>query len=437
MQTFKVTGGKVLNGTVVPQGSKNEALMVICAVLLTSGKSIIYNIPNILDTNTLMDVLKSLGVKINKCENGGVVFDTSELSLEGIETEIYRNTFKKIRGSVMIAAPLLARFGKVKIDKPGGDKIGRRKIDAHLLGFQDLGASIEYDNHDCTYTLKSKKLIGCNVLLEEASVTGTANIIMAASLASGTTTIYNSACEPHIQQLCTMLVSMGAKISGVGSNLLTIEGVEKLMPTVHKIKSDMLEVGSFIALSAMTMSEITIKDAGVDQLVPVINTFRKLGVSMSINGDDIILKPGKEHEIQNRFSNGLVTISDAPWPGFPADLISIALVVATQAHGTVLFHQKMYESRLFFVDSLIEMGAQIVLCDPHRATVIGLNRKQSLKATRMNSPDIRAGNALLIAALSAVGTSTIYNVDQIDRGYDQIDLKLKKLGADIERIQAK
>lgn len=435
MQAFKIRGGKSLHGTVIPQGSKNEALMIICAILLTSGKTTIYNIPDILDTNTLMAVIKSLGVRIHECENRGFVFDTSNLCLEGIETEIYSNAFKKIRGSVMIAAPLLARFGKVIIYKPGGDKIGRRKIDAHLLGLQDLGASIEYDKHLYKYTIICKRLNGADILLEEASVTGTANIVMAASLAAGTTTIYNSACEPHVQQLCKMLVRMGANIKGIGSNLLTIQGVEKLKPTTHTIKADMLEVGSFIALSAMTMSDITVKNAGIDQLQPVINTFRRLGVAMYTDGDDIVLRPGEEYGVQNRFANDLTTISDAPWPGFPADLISTALVVATQANGTVLIHQKMYESRLFFVDYLIEMGAQIVLCDPHRATVIGLNRKQSLQATRMNSPDIRAGNALLIAALSAQGTSIIYNIDQIDRGYEHLDARLKNLGADIERIE--
>lgn len=438
MQAFKVVGGKSLSGSITPQGSKNEALMVINAALLASGKTTIYNVPNILDISTMVDILKSIGVYVTKCENNGYTFDTSNLDIEGVESEAYAFSFKKIRGGITIASPLLARFGKAVIYKPGGDKIGRRKIDTHLLGFQELGASIEYDVEKSRYNIKSRELKGAYILLDEASVTGTANIIMAAVLASGSTTIYNAACEPHIQQLCNMLVGMGANIEGIGSNLLIIKGVKVLLPTKHTVKADMLEVGSFIALSAMTKSVLTIKDAGVAHLTPVINTFRKLGVSIEIRGDDLFLDQSSEaYRINQGFSNELITIADAPWPGFPADLISAALVVAIQACGTVIIHQKMFESRLFFVDYLIEMGAQIVLCDPHRANVIGLNRSQSLRATTMNSPDIRAGMALLIAALSANGTSTIYNIDQIDRGYESLDIRLENLGADIERITVK
>lgn len=435
MQALKVTGGKVLRGSITPQGSKNEALMVMCAALLAVGKTTIHNIPNILDTKTLMEVFRVLGVKITQLEKNSWEFDTSTINSGLMNTGEYLKEFKKIRGSIMVAAPLLAKYGEVIIYKPGGDKIGRRRIDVHLDGLEELGATISFDNQNFSYTLKAKQgLKGTHIILEEASVTGTANLIMAASLASGVTTIYNAACEPHIQELCKMLTSMGAKIEGVGSNFLRIEGVKELRPTQHTVKADMLEVGSLIALAAMTTSEIRIKNSGVCHLTPVLNNFKKIGIEMDTAGDDLMVRGEKNYSVKSNVCKDLITIADAPWPGFPADLISVILVAATQANGNVLIHQKMYESRLFFVDQLIDMGAQIILCDPHRAAVIGLNKSFPLRATSMSSPDIRAGNALLIAALSAEGTSTIYNADLIDRGYENIDGKLRALGAEIERV---
>ena len=434
MASFEITGGKKLKGEITPQGAKNEALQILCAVLLTEEKVKINNIPNIRDVNKLLELLAALGVKINKIDGSTIEFISKDIDLDYLETESFREKASAIRGSVMILGPLLARFGKGKLPKPGGDKIGRRPMDTHFIGMQNLGATYEYDGNSSFYTIKAEKLKGTDMLLDEASVTGTANILMAATMAEGTTTIYNAACEPYLQQLSKMLNSMGAKISGVGSNLLTIEGVEKLGGCEHTILPDMIEIGSFIGLAAMTGSDITIKNCRVDMLGVIPKTFQKLGIQLEINDDDIRIPPQENYKIDTLIDGSKLTISDAPWPGFTPDLLSIVLVTAIQAKGSVLVHQKMFESRLFFVDKLIDMGAQIILCDPHRATVIGMDRQQHLRGIQMTSPDIRAGVSLLIAALSAEGKSTIHNIEQIDRGYQDIDFRLNNLGADIRRI---
>ena len=433
-ESFEVTGGISLKGTLTPQGAKNEALQVLCAVLLTKEKVTISNVPNILDVRKLLSLLKGLGVKVRKTKANTFSFQADEIDLDFYHSDEFQTDAKKIRGSVMLIAPLLARFGRASLPKPGGDKIGRRRLDTHLLGFQKLGAKFKYEGEK--FFLEAKKLKGTYLLMDEISVTGTANIVMASSLAKGTTTIYNAACEPYLQQLCRMLNDMGANISGIGSNLLTIEGVDELGGTKHRILPDMIEIGSFIGLAAMTQSEITIKDCRVDQLGNTLSVFRKLGVKFKIKGDDIFIPKQKSYTIQSFIDGSIMTIYDAPWPGFTPDLISIILVMATQANGSVLIHQKMFESRLFFVDKLIDMGAQIILCDPHRATVIGLNRKSQLRAIEMTSPDIRAGVALLIAALSANGTSVIRNIHQIDRGYENIDKRLNAIGAKIKRVKS-
>lgn len=433
-ESFEVTGGISLKGTLIPQGAKNEALQVLCAVLLTQEKITISNVPNILDVRKLLSLLKGLGVKIRKVKANTFTFQADEIDLDFYHSEAFQKDAKKIRGSVMLIAPLLARFGKASLPKPGGDKIGRRRLDTHLLGFQKLGAKFKYEGEK--FFLEAKRLKGTYLLMDEISVTGTANVVMAAALAKGTTTIYNAACEPYLQQLCRMLNGMGANISGIGSNLLTIEGVDELEGTKHIILPDMIEIGSFIGLAAMTQSEITIKDCRVDQLGNTLSVFRKLGVKFKIQGDDIFVPKQKSYKIQSFIDGSIMTIYDAPWPGFTPDLISIILVMATQANGSVLIHQKMFESRLFFVDKLIDMGAQIILCDPHRATVIGLNRKSQLRGIEMTSPDIRAGVALLIAALSAKGKSIIRNIHQIDRGYEDIDKRLNAIGAKIKRIKS-
>jgi len=434
MASFEITGGKKLKGEITPQGAKNEALQILCAVLLTEEKVKINNIPNIRDVNKLLELLAALGVKINKIDGSTIEFISKDIDLDYLETESFREKASAIRGSVMILGPLLARFGKGKLPKPGGDKIGRRPMDTHFIGMQNLGATYEYDGNSSFYTIKAEKLKGTDMLLDEASVTGTANILMAATMAEGTTTIYNAACEPYLQQLSKMLNSMGAKISGVGSNLLTIEGVEKLGGCEHTILPDMIEIGSFIGLAAMTGSDITIKNCRVDMLGVIPKTFQKLGIQLEINNDDIRIPPQENYKIDTLIDGSKLTISDAPWPGFTPDLLSIVLVVATQAKGSVLIHQKMFESRLFFVDKLIDMGAEITLCDPHRAVVIGLNKEVALKGITMTSPDIRAGVSLLIAALSAEGKSTIHNIEQIDRGYQYIDTRLNNLGAEIKRL---
>jgi UDP-N-acetylglucosamine 1-carboxyvinyltransferase len=434
MASFEITGGKKLKGEIVPQGAKNEALQVLCAPLLTKEKVTISNIPNIRDVNKLMELLAALGVKLNKLDSSTVEFDASEVSLDYLETESFKEKASAIRGSVMLLGPLLARFGKGKLPKPGGDKIGRRPMDTHFIGMQNLGATFDYDGDSSFFTITAEKLKGANMLLDEASVTGTANILMAAVMAEGTTTIYNAACEPYLQQLSEMLNKMGAKISGIGSNLLTIEGVKELGGCQHRILPDMIEIGSFIGLAAMTGSEITIKDCRIDKLGIIPKTFEKLGIQLEFRGDDIHIPAQDNYEIDTLIDGSILTIADAPWPGFTPDLLSIVLVVATQARGSVLIHQKMFESRLFFVDKLIDMGAQIILCDPHRASVIGLDKKHQLRGITMTSPDIRAGVSLLIAALSAKGKSTIHNIEQIDRGYQFIDTRLNNLGADIRRM---
>lgn len=433
-ESFEVTGGISLKGTLTPQGAKNEALQILCAVLLTKEKVTISNVPNILDVRKLLSLLKGLGVKVRKIKANTYNFQADEIDLDFYHSDEFQKDAKKIRGSVMLIAPLLARFGRASLPKPGGDKIGRRRLDTHLLGFQKLGAKFKYEGEK--FFLEAKKLKGTYLLMDEISVTGTANIVMAAALAKGTTTIYNAACEPYLQQLCRMLNDMGAKISGIGSNLLTIEGVDELSGTKHRILPDMIEIGSFIGLAAMTQSEITIKDCRVDQLGNTLSVFKKLGVKFKIIGDDIFVPKQKSYKIQSFIDGSIMTIYDAPWPGFTPDLISIILVMATQANGSVLIHQKMFESRLFFVDKLIDMGAQIILCDPHRATVIGLNRKSQLRGIEMTSPDIRAGVALLIAALSAKGKSIIRNIHQIDRGYEDIDKRLNAIGAKIKRVKS-
>lgn len=437
MGSFQIEGGQKLKGAITPQGAKNEALQVLCAVLLTKEKVTISNIPNIVDVNKLINLLASLGVKVNALSKGKYEFQADQVDMDFLTSSQYKNDAKQLRGSVMLVGPMLSRFGKGSIPRPGGDKIGRRRLDTHFEGLKLLGADFNYNREDYFYNVTADKLSGVNLLLEEASVTGTANIVMAAVLASGTTTIYNAACEPYLQQLCKMLNAMGAKITGVGSNLLTIEGVSELGGTEHTILPDMVEIGSWIGLAAMTQSELTIKNVSWDDLGQIPNVFRKLGIDLKRKGDDVFIPVQKEgYEIQNFIDGSILTISDAPWPGFTPDLLSIVLVVATQARGSVLIHQKMFESRLFFVDKLIDMGAKIILCDPHRATVIGHDFKSKLKATVMTSPDIRAGISLLIAALSAKGVSTIHNIEQIDRGYENIDERLRAIGAKITRLDA-
>ena len=437
MKTFKIEGGHQLKGAIQPQGAKNEALQILCAVILSPEKITIHNIPDIIDVNKLIILLGKLGVKVEKLAKGSYSFQADEINLEYLETEAFKVDGRGLRGSIMIVGPLLARFGKGYIPKPGGDKIGRRRLDTHFEGFIKLGANFRYNREDHFYGVEAESLKGTYMLLDEASVTGTANIVMAAVLAQGTTTIYNAACEPYLQQLCKMLNRMGAKISGIGSNMLTIEGVKALGGTEHTMLPDMIEIGSWIGLAAMTKSELTIKNVSWDDLGVIPNVFRKLGITIERKGDDIFIPSHKDgYEIQNYIDGSILTISDAPWPGFTPDLLSIILVVATQARGSVLIHQKMFESRLFFVDKLIDMGAKIILCDPHRASVIGHDFKSSLKATTMTSPDIRAGVSLLIAALSAKGTSTIHNIEQIDRGYENIDDRLRAIGAKIERFES-
>jgi UDP-N-acetylglucosamine 1-carboxyvinyltransferase len=435
MHSFEVRGGKKLKGEIIPQGAKNEALQIISAVLLTPEKVTITNIPDIVDVNLLIELLVDMNVTVDRPQRDTCVFQADDVDIDYLHSETFKKKSGKLRGSVMLAGPMLARFQKAFIPKPGGDKIGRRRLDTHVVGFEKLGAAFNYHSEDGFFHLSTKKLQGVNMLLDEPSVTGTANIVMAASMASGTTTIYNAACEPYIQQLCAMLNRMGAKISGVGSNLLTIEGVDYLGGTDHRILPDMIEVGSFIGLAAMTQSDIIIKGAGIAQLGIIPEKFRQLGIDLQIEGDDIHIPEQELYEIQRYFDGGVLTIYDHPWPGFTPDLLSIVLVTAIQAKGSVLIHQKMFESRLFFVDKLIDMGAQIILCDPHRAVVIGLEREQKLRGITMSSPDIRAGQALLIAALSAEGKSVIQNIEQIDRGYQYIDERLRKLGADIKRIE--
>jgi UDP-N-acetylglucosamine 1-carboxyvinyltransferase len=436
MGTFKIEGGIRLKGEISPQGAKNEALQILCAVLLTPEKVTINNIPDIIDVNKLITLLGNLGVKIQKNGPGSITFQADEVNVGYLETEAFKKEGGSLRGSIMIVGPLLARFGKGYIPKPGGDKIGRRRLDTHFEGFINLGAAFRYNREDHFYGVEAPNgLTGTYMLLDEASVTGTANIVMAAVLAKGTTTIYNAACEPYLQQLCKMLNSMGANVSGVGSNMLTIEGVSQLGGCDHRILPDMIEIGSWIGLAAMTRSEITIKNVSWDNLGVIPTTFRKLGITLERRGDDIYIPEHKDgYEIKTDIDGSILTIADAPWPGFTPDLLSIVLVVATQANGDVLIHQKMFESRLFFVDKLIDMGAKIMLCDPHRAVVMGHNFKSQLKATTMSSPDIRAGISLLIAALSAKGTSTIQNIEQIDRGYERIDERLRALGANIVRV---
>src|SRR5579871_6177905 len=434
MGAFEIIGGKPLKGEIVPQGAKNEALQVLSAVLLTSEKVTISNIPDIKDVNKLIELLGDMGVQVNKLAPYTYSFEAKNIDLDFFLSDAFKEKGGGLRGSIMIVGPLLARFGKASIPKPGGDKIGRRRLDTHFLGFEKLGAKFNYNPDTGFFYVDASNLKGTYILLDEASVTGTANVVMAAVLAEGTTTIYNAACEPYLQQLCKMLIRMGAKISGVGSNLLTIEGVSELKGTEHRLLPDMIEIGSFIGLAAMTGSEITIKDVHYDELGIIPDTFRRLGIKLERKGDDIYIPAQKHYEIETFIDGSIMTIADAPWPGFTPDLISIVLVVAIQAKGSVLIHQKMFESRLFFVDKLIDMGAQIILCDPHRAAVIGMAREHKLRGITMSSPDIRAGVSLLIAALSAEGKSTIQNIDQIDRGYQYIDERLRKLGAQIKRV---
>ncbi len=434
MASFKIEGGKKLRGEIVPQGAKNEALQVLCAVLLSPEKITISNIPDILDVNNLIILLQKLGVVVEKTTSNTFTFEALNINLDYLDSEDFYRQSASLRGSVMIVGPLVARFGRALIPKPGGDKIGRRRLDTHFLGIQKLGAGFVYDADKKQYSITAEKLKGCYMLLDEASVTGTANIIMAAVLAEGTTTIYNAACEPYLQQLCKMLNSMGAKIGGVGSNLLTIEGVVSLRGCTHTILPDMIEVGSFIGMAAMTGSEITIKNVSYNDLGIIPDSFHRLGIQLEQRGDDIFIPEQNSYAIESFIDGSIMTIADAPWPGLTPDLLSVFLVVAAKAKGSVLIHQKMFESRLFFVDKIIDMGAQIILCDPHRATVIGLGEQLHLRAATMSSPDIRAGIALLIAAMAAEGTSTIHNIDQIDRGYQDIDKRLNALGANIVRI---
>ena len=435
MESFLIEGGQPLKGSITPQGAKNEALQILCAVLLTPETVNIKNIPDIVDVNKLIQLLKNFGVVVEKIDSGFYRFNAKDVNLSYLSSEQFKEDGKGLRGSIMLVGPLLARFGKGSIPRPGGDKIGRRRLDTHFDGLIKLGAEFNYNQEDYFYSVEAKQLKGTNLLLDEASVTGTANILMAAVLAKGKTTIYNAACEPYIQQLCGMLNRMGAKISGVGSNLLTIEGVESLKGTDHNILPDMIEIGSWVGLAAMTQSEITIKNVRWEYLGQLPAIFKKLGITLEKRGDDIFIPAHKQgYEIQSYIDGSILTISDAPWPGFTPDLLSIILVVATQARGSILIHQKMFESRLFFVDKLIDMGAKIILCDPHRATVIGHDFKSTLKSTTLTSPDIRAGVSLLIAALSAKGTSIIHNIEQIDRGYEDIEARLKAIGADITRL---
>jgi len=434
MNRFEITGGKRLSGELTPQGAKNEALQILCAVLLTPERCVIHNVPDIVDVNKLIDLLGALGVKVEKLGHGSWSFQADAVDVDFMISEDFKKRGAALRGSVMIVGPLLARYGRGYIPKPGGDKIGRRRLDTHFIGFQNLGAQFDFDGVENFYKVEAKELRGTYMLLDEASVTGTANIIMAAVLAKGTTTIFNAACEPYIQQLCKMLNSMGAKISGVGSNLLSIEGVRELGGCEHRMLPDMIEIGSFIGLAAMTQSNIRIKDTGYDHLGVIPDVFRKLGIEVIRDGDDIVIPEQESYTINKYIDGSILTVADAPWPGFTPDLLSIVLVVATQANGSVLIHQKMFESRLFFVDKLIDMGAQIILCDPHRATIIGINRKYKLRGIKMTSPDIRAGVSLLIAALSAEGTSVIDNIEQIDRGYQNIDSRLRAIGAQIKRV---
>ncbi|MEJ6759807.1 MAG: UDP-N-acetylglucosamine 1-carboxyvinyltransferase [Flavobacteriales bacterium] len=434
MGTFKITGGKKLHGTITPQGAKNETLQILCAVLLTAEEVRITNIPDIVDVNKLIDLIGDMGVDVTKNGPGDYTFKAEHVDLDFLTTATFKEKGASLRGSVMIIGPLLARFGKAFMPKPGGDKIGRRRLDTHFLGFQKLGAKFNYDSKDSFYSIDASELKGAYMLLDEASVTGTANVVMAAVMAQGKTTIYNAACEPYLQQLCKMLVRMGAKIDGIGSNMLHIQGVSELGGTSHRILPDMIEIGSWIGLAAMTGSEITIKDVSYPNLGIIPTVFRKLGIHTELRGDDLFVPAHDHYEIESFIDGSIMTISDAPWPGFTPDLLSIILVTATQARGSVLIHQKMFESRLFFTDKLIDMGAQIILCDPHRATVIGLDKQSPLRATTMTSPDIRAGVSLLIAALSAEGTSTIHNINQIDRGYENIDGRLQAIGADIIRL---
>lgn len=435
MGSFRIEGGYKLKGEIIPQGAKNEALQILCAVLLTDQEVIISNVPDIRDVNKLIEILGNLGVNIQQLGKGSYSFKADQLNLNYLESERFKEEGSSLRGSIMIVGPLLSRFGKGFIPQPGGDKIGRRRLDTHFEGFIKLGATFRYDKEECFYGVEAPKgLKGTYMLLDQASVTGTANILMAAVLAEGTTTIYNAACEPYLQQLCKMLVSMGAKINGIGSNLLTVEGVTSLQGCQHRILPDMIEIGSWIGLAAMTRSEITIKNVSWENLGLIPETFRKLGITLEKVGDDIYIPQQESYKIQGYIDGSILTVSDATWPGFTPDLLSIVLVIATQAKGSVLIHQKMFESRLFFVDKLIDMGAKIILCDPHRATVIGHNFEYPLKATTMVSPDIRAGISLLIAALSANGTSFIQNIEQIDRGYENIDERLRAIGAKITRL---
>lgn len=434
MNIFEINGRKKLSGELVPQGAKNEALQVLCAVLLTPEKVIIDNVPNIIDVNKLIDLLASMGVKVEKLGDEKYSFQANEVDVDYLISEEFKEKGSSLRGSIMILGPLLARFGKGYMPKPGGDKIGRRRLDTHFIGFEKLGANFHYDSKKFFYEVKADRLKGTYMHLDEASVTGTANIVMAAALAEGTTTIYNAACEPYLQQLCKMINAMGGKISGIGSNMIVIEGVDELGGCEHRILPDMIEIGSFIGLAAMTGSEITIKNVSYPDLGIIPDTFRKLGIKIELKGDDLFIPAQDHYEIESYIDGSIMTISDAPWPGFTPDLLSIILVVATQARGSVLIHQKMFESRLFFVDKLIDMGAKIILCDPHRATVIGIDKEYPLRGISMSSPDIRAGVSLLIAALSAEGKSQISNISQIDRGYQNIDTRLKNIGADINRL---
>jgi UDP-N-acetylglucosamine 1-carboxyvinyltransferase len=434
MSSFEIVGGNRLKGEIIPQGAKNEALQILCAVLLTAEEVAINNIPDILDVNKLIELLKGMGVGVTKRKAGSYIFNADQINLDFLETDEFRKQAASLRGSVMILGPLLARFGKASIPKPGGDKIGRRRLDTHFIGLQKLGADFDQDSVKHFTRVTAKELIGTYMLLDEASVTGTANVVMAAVLARGKTTIFNAACEPYLVQLCKMLVRMGAKIEGIGSNLLHIEGVDKLKGTEHTLLPDMIEIGSFIGLAAMTQSDIIIKNVQYESLGIIPEVFKKLGIKLYREGDDIHVPEQDHYEVESFMDGSIMTISDAPWPGFTPDLISVVLVTAIQAKGSVLIHQKMFESRLFFVDKLIDMGAQIILCDPHRATVIGLDKKNRLRGIRMSSPDIRAGVSLLIAALSAKGTSIIDNIDQIDRGYQNIDGRLNAIGAQIRRI---
>ncbi len=435
MASFKIEGGHKLGGTITPQGAKNEVLQILCAVLLTPERVVVNNVPDIIDVNKLIFILGELGVKVEKLNRNSYAFQADDIDLPYLESAEFKRDGSSLRGSIMLVGPLLARFGKGYIPRPGGDKIGRRRLDTHFEGFIKLGAKFRYNKEEYFYGVEAKSLQGTEMLLDEASVTGTANILMAAVLAKGTTKIYNAACEPYIQQLSKMLNSMGAKITGVGSNLLIIEGVTSLGGCEHNVLPDMIEIGSWIGVAVMTRSELTIKNVSWENLGQIPDVFRKLGIQLEKRGDDIYIPAQASYEIQNYIDGSILTIADAPWPGFTPDLLSIVLVIATQAKGTVLIHQKMFESRLFFVDKLIDMGAKVILCDPHRATVIGHNFQSQLKATKMTSPDIRAGISLLIAALSAKGTSIINNIEQIDRGYENIEARLKSIGAKITRIE--